>query len=246
MGWNQHKIRHLDLRSAGLRRYGLCLRLRSGFGLCGFLVARHSTILLRRGTAEGARLDNSFKYTGAYGPVRASLLYQLPDAPGKGAYDGQGGGSSIEADLGTTIQNLSVDVAFSQVNDALFVTTLSAEQLLTNPQNSLAATASDNTAVAVGASYKIGKLTLLGGYQNIRFTNPGDPVADGADDYGYELSVVNDTAYIRNKVLQYLWFGGHYAVTPKLTLRAGYYYEFRTATLPSPAETPAARYAPVI
>ena len=186
------------------------------------------------GTAEGARLDNSFKYTGAYGPVRASLLYQLPDAPGKGAYDGQGGGSSIEADLGTTIQNLSVDVAFSQVNDALFVTTLSAEQLLTNPQNSLAATASDNTAVAVGASYKIGKLTLLGGYQNIRFTNPGDPVADGADDYGYELSVVNDTAYIRNKVLQYLWFGGHYAVTPKLTLRAGYYYESQNSYAAQP------------
>jgi predicted porin len=188
------------------------------------------------GTAEGARFDNAFKYTGAYGPVRASFLYQLPDAPGKGAYDGHGGGTSVEADLGATIQNLSVDVTFSQINDALFVTTLSAAQYLTNPHNSLSATASDNTSVLVGANYKVGKLTLYAAYQNVRFTNPSDPVEEGADLYGYDLSVVNDDAYVRNKTLQYIWFGARYAVTPKLTLRTGYYYETQNDYAAQPCE----------
>jgi predicted porin len=181
------------------------------------------------GDTENARLDSVLKYTVNVGPVRTGVLFQLPDAPGKGGKDEHGGGGTVQVDIGTTFKNFSADAIFSHVDDAIAAGSLTAAQLRTAPPNSLAATVSDNTSVMLLAKYRIGKLQLFAGYENIRFANPGNPVVAGTYDYRYQLAFVNNTAYTQNRLLQVVWTGARYAVTKKLSLDTAYYHEHQNS-----------------
>lgn len=176
------------------------------------------------GNTENARLDNVFKYQVNIGPIRTGVLYQLDDAPGKGGKDGHGGGGAVQVDIGTTIKNLSVDAIFSHVDDAIAAASETAAQLRTAPPNSLAATVSDNTSIMLLAKYRIGRLLMMAGYENIRFANPGNPIVAGTYDYRYQLAFVNNAAYTRNRLLQVVWAGGRYTVSKKFSVYAGYYH----------------------
>lgn len=192
----------------------------SAFSVIGIQGATAGT-----GDTEDARLESALKYTVAIGPIRTGVLYQLPDASGKAGKDGHGGGGSVQVDLGTTIGNLLADAIFAHVDDAVAAGSLNAVQLRTAPPNSLAATVSDNTSVMLLVKYRLDKLLLMSGYENIRYANPGNPVVNGSYDYGYQLAFVNNAAFTRNKLLQVAWIGGRYAFTKKLELATGYYYE---------------------
>ncbi|MGI4797940.1 MAG: porin [Janthinobacterium lividum] len=176
------------------------------------------------GNTENARLDNAFKYQVNIGPIRAGVLYQLNDAPGKGNKDGHGGGGSVQVDIGTTIKNLSVDAIFSHVDDAIAAASETAAQVRSAAANSVAATVSDNTSIMLLAKYRIGRLLMMAGYEDIRFSNPGNPIVAGSYDYRYQLAYVNNAAYTRNRLLQVVWAGGRYTVTKKFSVYAGYYH----------------------
>ena len=181
------------------------------------------------GDTENARLDNVFKYLVNIGPVRAGVLYQLSDAPGKGGKDGHGGDGAVQVDIGTTLGNLSLDAVYSHIDDAISASSLSAAQLRTAPPDSLASTVSDNTSIMLLAKYKVGKLSLFAGYENIRFANPGNPIVPGTYDYRYQLAFVNNNAYVRNRLFQVAWTGARYALTKKLSVYAGYYHEHQNS-----------------
>lgn len=179
------------------------------------------------GSSEDARLDSSFKYFNQTGPFRYGAQYQLAGQQHALFIPDGVSGSATEVDLGSDYQNFSTDVLYTHKNDAIVASALNSAQVLTEPtNNSLAATVSDNTAYTILGRYKFdeNKATAYAGWERIQFANPSSPLAvDSKDIGGYVLSVVNNSAYNINKVLNVYWTGAKYALTPKLDLTGAYY-----------------------
>ncbi|MDB5807082.1 MAG: porin [Betaproteobacteria bacterium] len=58
------------------------------------------------------------------------------------------------------------------------------------------------------------------------FQNPSTPLAPGAGAQGGDLlSVLSNTAFANNKILQVVWTGAKWAATPNFDLTAAYYHE---------------------
>jgi predicted porin len=172
------------------------------------------------GDTEDSRLDSTLKYRVNLGPIRASALYQMN---GFGVADER---SAYEFGLGTDYQGFSFDAVYSQVYDAISASALSAAQFLVEPTNSLAATVSDNTTWMLLARYNWGQANFFAGTEHIQFDNPEHPLPNDTSGLGgYLLSVVNDSAFTQQKVLQISWGGAKYSVTPQLDLIGAYYHE---------------------
>lgn len=177
------------------------------------------------GDTEDARLDNSLKYLVNIGPFRASAAAQLSP-------DGTAARSILQGGIGVDYAGLSLDAIYGQVKDAVSAAPLAvgfvpSATLLENAGNGLVAgTVSDNTALMLLGRYAIGPVKLYAGYENIKFANPGVPLAVGSGIIGgYTLGTVNNTAFTNNKILQVFWTGAKYAVRPDLDLIVAYYRE---------------------
>ena len=181
----------------------------------------YSGLTAGTGDTEDARLDNSIKYVNLVGPIRAAALYKFDsdNAEARRAYEG---------DLGFVYRGLSADAIVNHVSDAISVASLSAAQVLKEPQGSLAATVSDNTSYGLMAKYATTPLflgTIYAGWEHIMFHNPASPVPAGAGDIGgYVLSVVNNTAYTHHRDLDVVWAGLKYHVTHSLDTTVAYYH----------------------
>jgi len=176
------------------------------------------------GDSEDDRLNSSIKYANQIGPFRLGALGQFK---GHNAVFSRYGvyGSTSQLDLGADYRHLSADFTYSRRYDGISAASLSAAQMLTAPATSLAATISDNTAYNVMGKDTVGRhATVYGGYGHIRYANPGTPLTPGITTIGgYELSVLNQTVYTNNKILQVYWTGLKYSLTPKLDLTGSYY-----------------------
>ncbi len=110
------------------------------------------------------------------------------------------------------------------------VSPLTAAQVATTPVGAVFGSVSDNQSLMLLAKYKIGKLQLFLGYENILYSNPRDPLGAGSTALGgYNLGVINNTSYTNNKLLQIYWGGARYAVTRKLSVDAAYYREHQNS-----------------
>jgi predicted porin len=179
------------------------------------------------GNTENRILDNSFKYAVNLGPFRAAVNA----APSNGGNNGPG--NVIEGQIGGDYQGLSLDAVYSHVQNSVSAAPLTPAQVLAvdslgldQGPGSISATVSDNTAIMLLAKYSAGPLGLFGGYEYIRFANPGSPLTPGAAlGGGYTIGVVNDTAFATDKVLQIFWGGVRYVVRSDIDLLAAYYHE---------------------
>jgi predicted porin len=175
------------------------------------------------GDTEDARLDQSIKYALIYGPVHVAYIHQFGSAgslPG-GADEADIGGSYSDPVLG----EISLDATWAHVKDAVQAGSLSAAQLLTNPATSLTGTISNNDTLTLEGFYKYGPLKFYGGYEHIQFENPSSAIAAGTSTIGgYELSVINNNAYARHKLLDISWGGVRYSVLPQFDLTGAYYH----------------------
>jgi predicted porin len=179
------------------------------------------------GSTEDGRLDQSLKYTWNYGPVHAGVIYQL------GNY---GGGSTtdwvhddLQGDIGFIYQGFSIDGTVAKVRGMV-----SGSPLSPSPANigltGLAASISDNVEWMLTAKYKWDKFEVMGGYENIDFADPSNPVPVGfVNNYGFGFSTVSNTAFPTDKILQMMWIGGKWQATEHLTLMASYYHEIQNA-----------------
>ena len=179
------------------------------------------------GTTEDKRLDSILKY--ALSPANALHLQALFKFNNS---NGSAGGTAFQADVGTRIQGLSVDDYYSKIHDAVSASALSAAQVAglaklgDSPGNSVSATISDNTTVALMASYQADPLPVkfYAGYEHIQYANPATDVAAGTSGLGgYILAYVNNAAYANDKKLDVYWAGVRYSVLPRLDLIAAYY-----------------------
>ncbi len=85
-------------------------------------------------------------------------------------------GEAWQGNFGFDYAGFSVDGVYAKKKDAIAVASLSAAQLVTLPQDSLAATISDNESYLIGASYNTGPFKFSTGYEHIDFKNPSLPI----------------------------------------------------------------------
>jgi predicted porin len=180
------------------------------------------------GSTEVGRLDQSLKYTWNQGPVHAGVIYQVGNY-GSGDDTTSWVHDDLQGDIGFNYLGFSVDGTVAKIRGMV-----SASPLSPSPLNmgltGLAATISDNVEWMLTAKYKWDKFEVLGGYENIDFANPSNPVPVGfVNNYDYAFSTVSNTAFPNDKVLQMMWIGGKWQATEHLTLIAAYYHETQNA-----------------
>ncbi|MBS0422119.1 MAG: porin [Proteobacteria bacterium] len=169
------------------------------------------------GDTEDKALDDTIKYTYAYGPARIAVLYQF----GQRGTEPEGAES---VDVGADYAGLSVDALYGEVRGAVSASSLTAAQNAVAP-GTLAGTISDNTAYALMGTYTRRPLEIYAGYEHMKYADPKDPLPVGTVTIGgYVLSVVNNTAFKINKILEYSWTGARYAFNPKFDVTAAYYH----------------------
>jgi predicted porin len=179
------------------------------------------------GSTEDGRLDQSIKYTWNYGLVHGGVIYQVGNYGSSSTTDWVH--DNVQGDVGFIYQGFSIDGTAAKIRGLV-----SASPLGPSPANigqtGLAATISDNIEWMVTAKYKWDRYEVLGGYENIEFSNPSNPVPVGfVNNYGFGFSSVNNTAFPTDKILQMMWIGGKWQATDHLTLIAAYYHEIQNA-----------------
>jgi predicted porin len=190
----------------------------TAFGLLGA-----SNTYSGAGSSETNRLNSTAKYLWKLNDLfHVSALYQFNESNGSGQ-------TAVQANVGGGYAGASIDAYYSKINSAITGNSLTAAQVTTLPagdalSNSLAATVSDNTTYSLMGLYALDPLKFFVGYENIKYSNPKDPLSAGSLDIGgYVLAYVNNTAYTQPKVLQVYWTGVRYTVIPHLDLTAAYY-----------------------
>jgi predicted porin len=175
------------------------------------------------GDTEDRILDNTIKYTLQFGAVRVAAIHQFGN-------DGFIPETATEVSVGADYAGLSVDGIYGVIHGAVAAASLSAAQVPTVPTGSLAATISDNTGYAALATYNLKELVpalplkLFAGWDRIKFNNPEHTIPAGTIGIGgYDFSIVNNTAFNIQKILQIWWAGARYSPLPKLDLSAAYY-----------------------
>ena len=193
------------------------------------------------GDTEDRIWDNSYEYRLNVGPVRLAAEAQL----------GNGGNSStgnaFQGDIGFDYMGLSMDFLGGKTQDALSLAdTLSSAQVgLITAQGigcsmgCVGGIVSDNTVFQLAAKYTIGPWKLFGGYENVRFANPDNPLAPGAFALGgYNIGAPNNGFYQTDRIMNVFWVGARYAITRDLDI-TGAYYGYRQNSFVAGGGTPA-------
>ena len=182
------------------------------------------------GDTQNRIYDNSLEYRVNVGPVRFAAEAQLRNGGNSTT------GNAFEGNIGFDYMGLSLDFLGGKIYDAVAAAPLGVGgaapgAVATNVaigNGQVAGTISDNTVFQAAAKYTIGQWKLFGGYENIHFANPNNPLVAGAFiEGGYILGTVNNTNFFSDKVLQTAWFGVRYAVTPALDITGAYYHEWQ-------------------
>jgi len=206
---------------------------------------------------EDSILDESLKYRVDAGPFRAAVAYKFDDqrqSASGSAVEGEIGvnyaGFSLDAIVGkannaitatslSCAENAKVDSTtpvaagcpsgLQTADKANYLTGMGGA----NVGNGLVdATVSDNLTFTVAARYKYGPFQFFGGYENIRFSNPANPLQLGNGLYaegGYGIYSLNQNAYVTGKILQLFWTGARFAVRTDLDLAVGYYHQIQNS-----------------
>jgi predicted porin len=185
------------------------------------------------GNTENRIYDNSYEYRVNIGPVRLAGEIQARN----GGQNSSSTGNAFEGNVGVDYMGFSIDFVGGKIFDsvgiggsALAASVISAANAagIAPGMGFVPATVSDNTVFSVGARYTIGPWKLFGGYENIHYANPDNPLNPGAIIQGtYIAPAPNNVNFIVNKVLQTAWVGVRYAITPSLDVTGAYYHEWQ-------------------
>jgi predicted porin len=185
------------------------------------------------GDTEDRVFDNSYEYRLNIGPVRLAAEAQLRNGGNSST------GNAFEGNIGFDYMGFSMDFLGGKIYDAVSAAALTPAQLAASintvsPGNGIiGATVSDNTVFQVGAKYVIGPWKFYGGYENVHFANPDNPLLPGAFVTGGFIlgngGAVNNTNFTNEKVLQTGWIGAKYSITPNLDIAGAYYHEWQNS-----------------
>ena len=178
------------------------------------------------GSTEAARLDNSVRYGYQYGPVHFAVMYS------NGGQDTGVLGKAYGADVGVTIQGLSVDATYEHANQAVNLRSsfdnLTATLTPPLPTPGLAAYISDDKSYnfmgkytfEFGESAQKDKLTVYAGYSHIEKGHAPYTVGDAQNNYPISVGInINDAA-----VYNMEWVGAKYAMASGWNFTGAYYH----------------------
>jgi predicted porin len=180
------------------------------------------------GVTELARYTNSFKYAYADHGVRVGAM---GNAGGWGA--GNNSRFGYEVTAGFDFNGFSVDGVYKYARDAVSLATYS---VLAPPFGAgvLKATIQNVSSFQIGTKYKWDRVTLFGGYEHQRLTDPSDLSAGAAlraFNGGYSAAFGVGVqglgaagAFPAPKIVQVLWAGAKFAVLPNVDLIGAYYH----------------------
>jgi predicted porin len=185
------------------------------------------------GDTEDRVFDNSYEYRLNLGPVRLAVEAQLRNGGNSST------GNAFEGNIGFDYMGFSIDFLGGKIYDAVSAAALTPAQLaasintVSSGNGIIGATVSDNTVFQVGAKYVIGPWKFYGGYENVHFANPDNPLAPGAFvTGGYILGAggaINNTNFTNERVLQTGWIGVRYSITSALDITGAYYHEWQNS-----------------
>jgi predicted porin len=242
-------------------------------GAYSFSYIGYNGLMAGGGDTQDTRWDNAAKYRIAYGPLHFGAMYKFADGSG-GCYSASAGwtaanctpeathNTAVGLDLGGEYRNLSADVVFQKVNQAISVLNpllgpqsptqpyqSTTNSINTNPitganllgtDNTEYGIVTDNTAVMVAAKYTWQQFKFFGGYEHIRQDNPSSPLGVGASAQGgYLLSGVEDNNLDSPKIVQVWWTGVRYAYDAKTDITLSYYHQLQNDFRVPPICTPA-------
>ncbi len=192
------------------------------------------------GDTEDRRLDSSVKYDAVFSGIHVGALFQ----PKTGANPG----TTQQFVLGFNFGGGSVDAFYAEKNDAITVGSLSAAQLAdvaavcagtasttvaadyscAAQNKAVTGTISDNSTTGLMGKYTFSSIatTVSAGYEQIRYTNPSDPILGNAGQAiigGYLLATTSNTAFPSTKRLGISWIGAKITPMPNLDLTGAYY-----------------------
>jgi len=184
------------------------------------------------GVTQMARYNTAVQYVYDYKHIfHAGGMAQFG-----GLSDGNGGSGAYQINIGGTVADFSVDGVYAYNRNAIALSTFAPALPANYSQSNLKGTYANVQAVMLVAKYKYQKLTLSGGYENSRFSNPDatDTAWDAlnvvtAQGSGYRVDPavagsVTTNAFAINKILQVAWVGAKYAIMPNLDISGGYWH----------------------
>ena len=186
------------------------------------LIGNSATLVSGLGDTETTRYNTAVRYEGAYGPLRASAVWQF------GGYSqGNGSNGALQASLGADWRGFSIDGIVGGAKDAVSLSNYAVNPLpAAVTPNDLKATLADIRGGVIAAKYVYGPLTGYGGYEYVRFAAPTDPYPQGFGSLGGTSvlpGAVNATAYSVNRSLQVGWVGVKYALRSDVDVATAYY-----------------------
>ena len=204
------------------------------------------------GATENSRVDDSVKYKGTWNSFSLGLLHKFGGVAGSSTAR-----STDQVSLAYEPGPFGVTVAYQSYKDALAIGNPGGTA--TQPLGTVAATAFDTKALMLAARYKIDALAFKGGYEQMKFTNPSDPLDDAGVTslFGQEVSGVNVTPYTVagqsvEKKLDVYWLGAAYDITENFNIGVSYYHvkqnDWSLGTTPtgSPKNAGNAKYASLL
>ncbi len=173
------------------------------------------------GNTEDARQGDALKYRVNFGPFRAAGMYKFDEF-------GNSNRNAYAAQFGGEYQGFSADVIYNVVKDSVTTSSIGAGLVTPTNVNQLNGTVSDNYAVMAVASYKIDRFKFYAGFENIRFENPENPLANGSPAEGVQLATVTNNAFgsatTKNRIVNIFWGGVKYAFRDNIDLIGAYYH----------------------
>ena len=185
------------------------------------------------GDTEARVFDKSYEYRVNVGPEHVAGIAQLRNGGNSST------GNAFEGEIGFDYMGLSMDFLGGKIFDAVSAAPLTPPQLaasintVASGNGLVGATVSDNTVFQVGAKYVIGPWKLYGGYENVHFANPNNPLNPGAFVTGGFIlgggGAINNNAFANERVLQTAWIGAKYSIMPNLDIAGAYYHEWQNS-----------------
>ena len=175
------------------------------------------------GDTDTSRLSQAIEYKVSYSAFHGGVLYNFGKS---GAEDN----NSYQGDVGFDYAGFSFDVIAGHTNDAVNASSVAAGKYTPGiayiGNGLLGGTVSDNKALLLLAKYTTGSFKFYGGFEDIVYSNPTNPMSVGAEiEGGYVLN--NITSYaggFNGKHVYIFWTGAKFAVTSLLDATVAYYH----------------------
>jgi predicted porin len=197
-------------------------------GSYAFSVIGFSGTTAGGGRTEDTRSDTAFKYRVTVGNFRAAALAQVG-----GWQQGNGSTQFYQGQVGFDYNNFSFDAIGSWAQDVVNLGTVNTstspafvEPLAVAALDAMSGTVSNTASIMLLGKYTWNQLTLYGGFEDIKYSNPTSNLAKAGGLFtslSGNVFTNGGNKFFTPEYFQVYWTGAKYAFTPDLIGTVAYY-----------------------